>query len=192
MPKAREITALLKKWREGNHASGDELIAIVYPELRRIAAIYLRQNLPSPTLQPTALVHELYVRLLAANPVDWQDRVHFFAVAAQQMRRILIDYVRAARASKRGGGMGRVTLSDLAQQIGPRSDDLLALDEALTRLAEQDRRAAQVVELRFFGGLQEKEAATALNISVATLKRDWEFARAWLSAQLSAPECSKS
>jgi RNA polymerase sigma factor (TIGR02999 family) len=190
-PNAREITALLKEWRRGDHASGEELIAIVYPELRRMAALYLRRKAPNHTLQPTALVHELYVRLLAANPVEWQDRIHFFAVAAQQMRRILIDYLRAAWASKRGGGQLRVTLTELAQQIGPRSDDLLALDEALTRLAERDPRAARVVELRFFGGLHERDAALALNISVATLKRDWKFARAWLSAELSQSKSNR-
>ncbi len=192
LPNAPEITALLNEWRRGNRASGDKLIAIVYPELRRIAGLYVRRKSPNQTLQPTALVHELYVRLLAANPVEWQDRIHFFAVAAQQMRRILIDDVRAARASKRGGGLSRVTLTDVVQEIGPKGEDVLALDEALTRLAERDPRAARVVELRFFGGLQEREAAEVLNISVATLKRDWEFARAWLSAQLAASEPSKS
>jgi RNA polymerase sigma factor (TIGR02999 family) len=180
------ITRLLVKWRRGNREARDELIAAVYPQLKRLASHYLNRPSLRQTLQPTALVHELYIRVLDPNPLTWQDRAHFFAVAAQQLRRILIDHIRAARASKRGGGKARVTLTDAVLQVSPGTDELLALDEALTRLAEHDLRAAQVIELRFFGGLREKEAAEALHISVATLKRDWEFARAWMLAQLSA------
>jgi RNA polymerase sigma factor (TIGR02999 family) len=181
---AREITRLLMEWRRGNAAAGNTLIALVYPELRRLAAHYLRQQRSNHTLQPNELVHELYVRLIAPNPITLQDRAHFFAIAAQQLRRILIDYARAARAAKRGGEQVRVTFADVPQCMVRESDDLLAVDEALTRLEKVDPRAARVVELRFFGGLQEKEAAQALHVSIATLKRDWAFARAWLSAQL--------
>ncbi len=181
---AREITRLLVEWRRGDAAAGDSLIALVYPQLKRLAAHYIRLQRPNHTLQPTELVHELYVRLLAPNPVTLQDRAHFFAIAAQQLRRILIDYARAARASKRGGEQVRVTFADGPRWMVSDNDDLLAVDQALTRLEEVDPRAARVVELRFFGGLQDKEAAQALNVSVATLKRDWAFARAWLSTQL--------
>lgn len=185
---AREITQLLIEWRRGSQSAGDELMQRVYPELRRLAAQHLRRRRPNATLQPTELVHELYVRMLASTPITLQDRAHFYAIAAQQLRRILIDYVRAARAAKRGGEQLRVTLTDAPQPMSQNSDSLLALDEALTRLEKMDARAARLVELRFFGGLRDKEAAEALHISIATVKRDWTFARAWLSSQLaSAP-----
>lgn len=180
----RRITTLLTAWRGGNQVAGDALIALVYPELRRLARLFLRQQRRNHTLQPTALVHELYVRLLASNPLTWQDRAHFFAIAARQLRRILIDYARSARAVKRGGGQVRVTLADIPQWIGPGSDDLISIEEALSKLEEIDLRAAHVVELRFFGGLRDKELADALGVSVATVKRDWDFARAWLSSRL--------
>jgi RNA polymerase sigma-70 factor, ECF subfamily len=181
----QEITTLLIGWRAGDRTAGDELVAIVYPELRRLAAHYLRQERVGHTLQATALVHELYVRLFASEPVSWENRAHFFAVAAQQLRRILIDYARSARAAKRGGHFARVTLADIPQPM-QENLDLLALDEALARLEELDPRVARVVELRFFAGLEEKDAATVLDISVATLKRDWTFAKAWLVSQLTA------
>jgi RNA polymerase sigma factor (TIGR02999 family) len=178
-----EITTLLVDWKHGNRAAGEQLIEIVYPELRRLAAHYLRPERPDHTLQATALVHELYVRLIAGESVHWEDRAHFFAVAAQQLRRILIDHARGLHAAKRGGGQAKVTMADVgltpAQNI-----DVLALDEALTRLEQLDPRAAKIVELRYFAGLEEKEAAAALGVSLATLKRDWNFARAWLLSQL--------
>lgn len=183
---AHQITTLLVEWRRGNRDAGDALIALVYPRLKRLAAGCLRRQKPDSMLQPTALVHELYMSLFGAEPITLHDRAHFFAVAAQQLRRILLDYARAARAQKRGGGQLHVTLPDF--QEGPRAesgvDDLMALDEALTQLASVDPRAAQVVEFRFFGGLKEKESAQLLDVSVATVKRDWDFAKAWLSRRL--------
>jgi RNA polymerase sigma factor (TIGR02999 family) len=180
----QEITTLLLDWRQGNAAASDELLAVVYQELRRLAAHYLRQERPDHTLQATALVHELYLRLLGAEPINWQNRAHFFAVAAQQMRRILIDHARALQADKRGGQRVKLTLGAVKGWVGTQEEDLLAVNEALEQLSRLDPRAAQVVELRFFGGLQEKEAAEVLGISVATLKRDWEFARTWLLSRL--------
>jgi RNA polymerase sigma factor (TIGR02999 family) len=189
MPGERpNITSLLVNWRAGNEAARDELIDVVYPELRRLAAYHLGGGNANRTLQPTVLVHDLYIKLLADEPLAWQDRTHFFAVASRQLRRILIDYTRASRADKRGGDREQVTLTDASEQVGPIGDDLLALDEALSRLEQLDTRAAQVVELRFFGGLDEKEIGESLSISVATVKRDWDFARAWLSAQLVSPQ----
>jgi RNA polymerase sigma factor (TIGR02999 family) len=179
----QKITLLLKAWRCGDQSAGDALISIVYPELKRLASHSLRRQRRGHTLQPTALVHELFISLLASNPISWHDRGHFFVVAARQFRRILIDYARAAHAAKRGGNQARVTLDDFPKP-GPNNDDLLAIDEALTRLEQLDQRAARVVELRFFAGFREQEAADALDVSVATVKRDWEFARAWLSKQL--------
>jgi RNA polymerase sigma factor (TIGR02999 family) len=182
----QEITTLLMNWQQGDRIAGDELIGLVYPELRRLAAHYLRPERPGHTLQATALVHELYVRLFAGEPISWENRAHFFAVAAQQLRRILIDHARGVNAAKRGGGQARVTLADVG--LAPAQNiDVLALDEALTRLEQLDPRAAKTVELRFFAGLEEKEAAAVLDVSVATLKRDWNFARAWLVSQLFPP-----
>jgi RNA polymerase sigma factor (TIGR02999 family) len=179
-----ETTTLLIKWRHGDATAADQLIARVYSELRRLAGHYLRSEQPNNTLQPTALVHELYIRLLGSEAVTWQNRAHFFAVAAQQMRRILIDHARARRAEKRGGGALTLSLADISAVAGSPAQDVLVIHEALTKLEALDRRAAHVVELRFFGGLREKEAAEVLGISVATLKRDWEFARVWLMTQL--------
>ena len=180
-----QITTLLIEWRRGNRDAGDALIALVYPRLKRLAAGCLRRQRPDAVLQPTALVHELYMSLFGAEPITLNDRTHFFAVAAQQLRRILLDHTRAACAQKRGGGQLRVTLADLLEAPGDRCiDDLIVLDEALTELANIDPRAAQVVEFRFFGGLNEKESAELLGVSVATVKRDWDFAKAWLSRRL--------
>jgi RNA polymerase sigma factor (TIGR02999 family) len=183
---ANQITTLLVEWRRGNRDAGDALIALVYPRLKRLAAGCLRRQRPDAMLQPTALVHELYMSLFGTEPITLNDRTHFFAVAAQQLRRILLDHTRAARAQKRGGGQLRVTLPDLLEAPGADRciDDLIVLDEALTELANVDPRAAQVVEHRFFGGLNEKESAELLSISVATVKRDWDFAKAWLSRRL--------
>lgn len=179
-----ETTTLLIKWRNGDAAAADELISRVYSELRRLAGHYLRSEQPGNTLQATALVHELYIRLVGSEPVTWQNRAHFFAVAAQQMRRILIDHARARRAEKRGGGALTLSLAEVSGVAGSPTQDVLVIHEALAKLEALDERAAHVVELRFFGGLQEKEAAEVLGVSVATLKRDWEFARVWLMTQL--------
>jgi RNA polymerase sigma factor (TIGR02999 family) len=164
-----------------------KLFAAVYPELRQIAARFLRSERDHHTLEPAALVNELCIRLLGSQPIDYHNRAHFFAVAAQAMRRILIDYARARNAGKRGGAQKRLSLSDVEgwNPLG-RSDDLIALDQALSKLEKADPRAARVVELRFFGGLEEEEVANVLNVSVITVKRDWKVARAWLMGRLHA------
>ncbi len=185
-PDSPNLTLWLHQWREGDHEAANRLFAAAYDELRRLAAWQWQRELPGHTLQPTALVNELYLKLFAGQTVDWQDRAHFFAVAAQQLRRLLIDHARARLAEKREGGRVRLSLTEVSGLEAPREEDLLELDEALNRLESLDPRAARIIELRFFGGLTEKEAAEVLEISVATLKRDWEFARTWLAAQLAA------
>src|SRR5918996_1104540 len=162
----------------------DSLLPIVYQELRRLAASYLRRERPGQTLQPTALVHEAYLRLLKDRPERWQNRAHFCAIAAHSMRQILIERARARGALKRGGAQPRVTLDEGLVAGGQRSFDLLALDQALERLAEFDPEQARLVELRFFGGLTVEETADALDISPATVKRHWTVARAWLAREL--------
>ena len=184
MDPSQQITTILINIREGRAGATEELIPIVYNDLRRLAAYYLRNEPAGQTLQPTAMINELYLRLFAVEPLHWQNRAHFFAVAAQQLRRILVDHARAVRAQKRGGGQLHVSLSNIGTTASQTDEDILAVHEALEALEKLDRRAAQVVELRFFGGLQEREAAEVLGISVASLKRDWEFARAWLLTQL--------
>ena len=183
-PDSGTLTRLLVEWRNGNQQAADQLFAAAYQELRRLAAWHFERERPDHTLQPTALVNELYLKLFAGEPVEWQNRAHFFAVAAQQMRRILIDHARARQAEKRGGGDMRLSLTDAGDLVAPRDEQLVELDAALRQLEELDPRSARVVELRFFAGLTEKEAAEVLGISVATLKRDWDFARAWLINQL--------
>jgi RNA polymerase sigma factor (TIGR02999 family) len=184
-PLSQQITGWLGDWRQGDDQARDRLFTVVQPELQRIAARFLRHERTDHTLEPNALVNELCVRLLGNEPVTFQDRAHFFAIAAQTMRRILIDHARARVADKRGGVQQRVTLSGVdgwnpvAQQ-----EDVLALDQVLSRLEKADPRAARVVELRFFGGLQEDEVAQVLGVSVITVKRDWKVARAWLIARL--------
>ncbi len=181
---AETLNALLGRWREGDHEAGKQVMTLVYSELRRLAAYYFRQEAPGHTLQPTALVNELFLKLCSGEPVQWQDRTHFFAVAAQQMRRILIDHARRRKADKRHDTRIPVSLSRQPGDFGPQYEDLLAIDEALRGLEELDSRAARVVELRVFGGLKESEIADALEISAATVKRDWTFARAWLRSRL--------
>lgn len=178
------MTALLADWRLGNGDAGRELISRMQPELRRIAAGYMRKEHPGHTLQATALVNELYLRLMGGAPVAWQDRAHFVAVASQQLRRILVDHAREKLAGKRGGGACVTVLTEASAVTPPFEERLIDLHEALDELASMDRRAAQVIELRYFGGLTEKEAGAVLGISVATLKRDWEAGRAWLVARL--------
>jgi RNA polymerase sigma factor (TIGR02999 family) len=162
----------------------DSLLPIVYQELRRLAASYLRREKPGQTLQPTALVHEAYLRLMKDRPDRWQNRAHFCAIAAHSMRQILIERARARGAQKRGGGRPRVTLDEALVAGGERSIDLVALDEALERLAAMDPEQARLVELRFFGGLTVEETAEALDMSPATVKRHWTVARAWLAREL--------
>jgi RNA polymerase sigma factor (TIGR02999 family) len=162
----------------------DSLLPAVYQELRRLAAGYIRQEKPGQTLQPTALVHEAYLRLMKDRPDRWQNRAHFCAIAAHSMRQILIERARARNAQKRWGEKARITLDEGLLQGGDRSVDLLALDRAIERLAEFDPEQARIVELRFFGGLTVEETAEALGISPATVKRHWTIARAWLAREL--------
>jgi RNA polymerase sigma factor (TIGR02999 family) len=181
---SHQITALLHQWRNGDRAAAAQVMTHVYGELRRLAKGYMGRERVGHTLQPTALVHELYLRLFAGAPVEWRDRAHLYAVAAQQLRRILIDHARRLNRDRHGGGQLRVSISEVADWAEARDWELVALDDALRRLEELDPRAAQVVELRFFGGLTEREAAEVVGTSVATLKRDWDFSRTWLLDQL--------
>jgi RNA polymerase sigma factor (TIGR02999 family) len=168
----------------GKPPSLDTLMPLVYQELRRLAAAYLRRERPGQTLQPTALVHEAYLRLMKDRPDRWQNRAHFCAIAAHSMRQILIERARARGAQKRGGAQPRVTLDEGLVAGGERSFDLVALDDALERLAAIDPEQARLVELRFFGGLTVEETAEAMHISPATVKRHWAVARAWLAREL--------
>lgn len=179
--RSQEVTVFLKAWSGGDREAADRLMMLVYDEMRRLAASYLRQQRSDHTLQPTALVHEAYMKLIDVSQVNWQDRAHFFAVAAQTMRHILVDHARAVAADKRGGGAQKITLNEAVSFSNqPQNVDLLALDEALQKLAEQDAMQSRIVELRFFGGLTVEETAEVLRISPATVKREWSTARAWL------------
>ena len=177
------ITALLGELRQGRESAREELVTPAYPELHRIAARYIRQERPDHTLR-TDLVNEMYVRLFGATQVDWGSRAHFFAAVAREMRHILVDYARARNAQKRPDRRLQISLSDVDDAAGERVEDLVALDEALSRLEAVDPRAGRIVELRYFTGLSEREAAEALGVSLSTLKRDWNFAKAWLLDQL--------
>ena len=179
-----DLPPLLRDWGEGDQQALDELIPIVYRELRRLAEHYLRQERPDHTLQPTALVHEAYLRLVDQRGVAWQNPAHFFGVAAQLMRRILVDYARRRRAAKRGAAAPKITLERVAAASEGRAEDVLALDEALSRLARLDPRQARIVELRYFSGLTVDDTAEILGISPATVKREWSVARAWLSREI--------
>ncbi len=183
---AQGITELLVLWRQGDAQARDRLMALVYDDLRRRAAAYLRRERSSHTLQPTALVHEAYLRLVDQDRVVWQNRTHFLAIAASMMRRVLVDHGRRQKAGKRGGAGTRVTLDEAFSPVAPRGLDLLALDEALSELAALDEQQARIVELRAFGGLSVEETAEALEISPATVKRHWSFALAWLQRRLRA------
>ena len=178
------ITRLLFEWRSGDKDAAARLIELVYRELRAMASRQMRRERGEHTLQTTALVHEAYIRICGAAPIEWHSRAHFFAIAAQQLRRVLVDHARRFRSEKRGGGKVCATLFDSDEAAWPLDERLLAVDEALAKLETLDRRAAKVIELRFFGGLTETEAAETLEISITTLKRDWDFARSWLAAQL--------
>ena len=179
-----DVTALLNAWSVGDHSARDRLMTVVYRELRRRAAGQLRRERRGHTLQPTALVHEAYLRLVDQRRVVWQNRGQFFGVACQMMRRILVDRARAHRMAKRSGQWARVTLDEAVRATPPVDVDVLDLDAALTRLAAFDPRKSQLSELRFFGGLSLEEAGGALGISIATAERDWQAARAWLLKEL--------
>ena len=179
-----DITGLLDRWRLGDAEAANRLMELVYGELHRIAAREMRRERPGHTLQTTAVLHEVYLRIFRGEPPPWKDRAHFYATAAKQLRRVLLDHARRSHSEKRGGHVVKLSLGEFdLGGLGPDAR-LLALNEALAHLEELDPRAAKVVELRFFGGLGEAEAAEVLGISVATLKRDWDFAKTWLAAQL--------
>jgi RNA polymerase sigma factor (TIGR02999 family) len=184
MPDSASVTQLLLEWTGGDRAALDRLMPLVYGELRRLAAGYLGRERRDHTLQPTALVHEAFLRLVDQQRIEWQGRAHFLALAATLMRQLLIDHARKHRAAKRGSGGPRLTLleGDLAAE--PRDVDLLDLDRALSALAALDSRQARVVELRYFGGMTIEETAEVLEVSPATVKLDWSLARAWLLREL--------
>jgi RNA polymerase sigma factor (TIGR02999 family) len=175
---------LLGRWRSGDRDALDSLIPLVYEELRRIAQHYLRNERPGHTLQSTALVHEAYVRLIRQDLPQWQNRAHFFAVAAQLMRQILVDHARAYRADKRGGGVCNLALDDAEKDALQVDVDIVALDDALKTLSAMDPQQGKVVELKFFGGLSIEDTAEVLGVSSSTVKRDWITARAWLHREL--------
>ena len=183
-PSHGEITELLIAWGDGDQDALDKLTPLVYNELRRIARSKLRQHGADGLLQPTVLVHEAYIRLVDQKRLQWRNRAHFYAIAANTMRRILVDDLRRRTADKRGGDATLVSLDEGDAVSDPRAMDLLALDEALERLATLDERHAKLIELRFFGGMNNDEIAAALGIAVATVKREWRAARAWLHSQL--------
>ncbi|MDQ6708007.1 MAG: sigma-70 family RNA polymerase sigma factor [Acidobacteriota bacterium] len=183
-PSPGEITLLLTQLRRGQTEAAAALVPLVYRELHRLAAAYMRRERPDHTLQPTALVNEVYMRLVQQRDIDWQSRAHFFGVAAGAMRRILVDHARAHRAQRRGGGAQKLELKESLVFSEAQSDDLIALDEALSRLQTWDPRQSRIVDMLFFGGLTQEEAAEVLGISVRTVKRDWSVARAWLYGEM--------
>lgn len=180
-----DVTELLHAWSEGDLNARERVMVLVYQELRRRAAAHLRRERPGHTLQPTALVHEAYIRLVDQRRAVWQNRAQFLAVASQMMRRILIDRARARRMAKRSGRWAQVTLDDVDVAVAPIAVDVLDLDSALTQLAQFDARKSRIAELRFFGGLSLEETGHAMQLSVATVERDWQAARAWLLKTLS-------
>ena len=181
------VSQLLRAWAGGDLRARDELVPLVYHELRKRASGYLRHERPDHTLQATALVHEAFLRLAGQNRVAWQNRGHFYAVAAQMMRRILVDYARERQAAKRPGAALRVDLDESIQALESPGSDILMLDEALNELSTMDPRQGQIVELRYFGGLSEQEVAEALSVSRATVTREWRRARAWLYHRMTPP-----
>jgi len=180
-----EITKLLHGWQGGDGAALDALVPVVYKELRRLAHYELRKERPDHTLQSTALVHEAYFRLVGRDLPQWEGRTHFFAIAAQLMRQILVDYARRRRASKRGSGVCMLTLDDAMAMPQGKDVDVVAVDDALNTLAEVDPRQSRVVELRFFAGLSLEETSEVMGIATATVQRDWTAARAWLHREIS-------
>ena len=185
LPEAAEVTGLLKAWSGGDQAALDRLTAVVHAELHRIARRYMRNERPGNTLQATALVNEVYLRLVDVKNVDWQHRAQFFGISAQIMRNILVDAARARGSNKRGGEVVKVNLDETALLSPEPGAYILALDEALTAFSQIAPRQAKVVELRYFGGLSEEETAEVLKTSPRTVRRDWQFAKAWLQHELS-------
>jgi RNA polymerase sigma factor (TIGR02999 family) len=184
-PSSEEVTQLLVAWSKGNKGALDQLMPMVYRELHRLARRRLDRENDGHTLQTTALVNEAYIRMVGQNKAQWQNRAHFFAIAAQMMRRILVDYARSRHYAKRGGGAPQVSFDEmLAAPSGSRAADVVALDDALTTLAEFDERKSKMVELRFFGGLSIEETAEVLGVSPGTVRRDWTLAKAWLQKEI--------
>ena len=184
MTTQHQVTRLLADWSNGDPQALEKLTPLVYDELRRLARRYLRQERPGHTLQSTALVHEAFLKLVGQNSVHWQNRAHFFGIAAQLIRRILVDYTRARHAAKRGAEAQKLSLDEAIAVPGGRDLDLIALDDALADLAKIDPRQSRLVELRFFAGLTIEETAEVLRMSLATAKRDWVAAKAWLSREI--------
>lgn len=181
-----QITGLLAEWSSGNREALDHLMPLVYDELKRIARRFMRRQPAGHAFQTTELIHEAYLKIARREEQSFQNRAHFFGVAARAMRHILVDYARSEQSKKRGGWQERVTLDERVMGISQSADNMLLLDNALTALAELDERKCRVVELRYFGGLTVEEAAEVLNISPETVKRDWRFARTWLLRELSS------
>lgn len=183
---AADVTQLLVNWSKGDQASLDQLLPLVYGELRRLASSYLRRERSNHTLQSTALVHEAFMRLVNQQDVQWKNRAHFYAIAAQMIRRILVDYARSQHAEKRGSGAVKLALDEaMAVAQTPATDiDLLGLNDALDQLAALDERQSRIVELRFFAGLSIEETAEVMHLSAATIKREWQTARAWLFREM--------
>jgi RNA polymerase sigma factor (TIGR02999 family) len=183
-PSAQQVTQLLRDWSQGKDAALEELLPVVHQELRRLARRYMFGERLGHTLQATALVNEAYLRLVNSRQVNWQNRAHFFAISAQLMRRILVDYARTRGYQKRGGGVPKVTLDEALMGPQEKGHDLVALDDALKTLAGVDPRKSKVVELRFFGGLSVQESAEVLRVSPDTVLRDWRLAKAWLAREI--------
>jgi RNA polymerase sigma factor (TIGR02999 family) len=192
MPPRSDATDLLLAWSSGDESAFDKLVPLVYQELRALAQRYMRHERSDHTLQATALVNEAYVRLIDVNRIQWQNRAHFLAVAAQTMRRILVEFARHRRRQKRGGDVVRVTIDDALEVAQDKEPDLVALSDALSALATFDPRMSQAVELRFFGGLTVQEAADVLKVSPETVMRDWKTAKAWLFRELSRSSLRES
>jgi RNA polymerase sigma factor (TIGR02999 family) len=190
-PPSGEVTELLLAWSHGQQTALDKLVPLVHAELRRIARRHMYRERPGHTLQTTALVNEAYLRLIDARQVHWQNRAQFFAISAQLMRRILVDFARSKHYLKRGGGAQKLTFDEALMRSPAQGHDLVALDDALTALAATDDRKSRVVELRFFGGLSVEETAEVLKVSPDTVMRDWKLAKAWLAREMTNTETSK-
>jgi RNA polymerase sigma-70 factor, ECF subfamily len=182
------ITQLLTRWSSGDQAALDDLIPLIYPDLRRLARAYMGRENAEHTLQTSALINEAYLRLVRQQGVEWKDRAHFFAVASQVMRHILVDHARRYRANKRGAGAEHVPLDEMEILCEERAAELIALDDALTRLASIDERKSQIVELRFFGGLTVEETAEVMSLAPITIMREWRAVKAWLGREISGAQ----
>jgi RNA polymerase sigma factor (TIGR02999 family) len=186
----RDVTVLLQAWRHGEEGALDKLMTLIYGELRQIAHKFMVREHPGHTLQTTAIVNEAYLRLIDASQIEWKDRAHFFAVSANVMRRVLVDFARSRGRKKRGGDIRKVEIDEAILNLPNREADLVALDDALDALAEIDKRKAKVIELRFFGGLSMEETAAVLSVSPDTVRRDWRLARVWLCREMKGGACN--